>query len=102
MARQENEGKLRGIIYERMDILLSLAATALRQGKEAHARRYVYLARKLSTRYNCRMGPQQKMRFCKECGLPSILGFNTKVRLRKRARCAEYSCKCGAVRCFKY
>lgn len=50
---------MRQIIYERMDILLSLAAAALRKGDEKHAKRYVFLARKLSTRYNCRFSPGQ-------------------------------------------
>lgn len=98
----EKQGSLREIIYERIGILLSLAASALRKGDEKYAKRYVSLARKLSTRYNCRMGKEGRMRFCKSCGMPSVLGLNTTVRLRKREKIAEYSCSCGSKRGFKY
>ncbi len=98
----EKQGSLREIIYERIDILLSLAAHALKKGDAKYARRYVFLARKLSTRYNCRMRPSDRARFCKSCGMPSVPGLNTKVRLRKRQKAAEYACSCGATRRFKY
>lgn len=93
---------MRQVIYERMDILLTLAAAALRKGDEKYAKRYVFLARKLSTRYNCRFPPKDRLRFCKSCGMPSVVGLNTKVRLRKRTKMAEYLCSCGAKRAIKY
>ena len=93
---------MKQVIYERMDILLNLAAAALRRKDEKYAKRYVFLARKLSTRYNCRFSPKDRIRFCKSCGLPSVVGLNTKVRLRKRTRVAEYACGCGAKRAIKY
>ncbi len=100
--RQEKPGSLRELIYERIDILLNLAIAALRKGDGKYAKRYVFLARKLSTRYNCRMRPIDRARFCKKCGTPSIAGKNMVVRLRKRTRGAEYACECGASRTFKY
>jgi len=93
---------IRGIIYERINILLNLAAAALRKKDEKHAKRYVFLARKLSTRYNCRMSRQQRSKFCKSCGLPLVHGLNVKVRLRKRTKTAEYLCSCGHAIRFKY
>ena len=87
----------REIACERIGILLPLAASALREGDVRHARRYVFLARKLSTRYNCRLAPALRAQFCKSCGLPSVPGLNTKVRLRKRARRAEYLASCRSV-----
>ena len=99
MAQQVS---LREIIYERIGILLSLAEQALRAGDEKHAKRYIYLARKLSTRYNCRLPKKERMRFCKSCGMPRVMGKNTKVRLRKRTRTAEYACSCGKAAGFKY
>lgn len=93
---------IREIVFERMDRLLSFAQEALRKGDEKHARRYVYLARKLSARYNCRFTKGQRALFCKKCGMPRIVGKNTKVRLRKRTRVAEYLCSCGAKSGFKY
>ena len=93
---------VREIVYERIGILLALAEGALRKGEEKRAKRYVFLARKLSTRYNCRLQKKDRMRFCKECGMPRIVGKNTKVRLRKRTRTAEYACSCGKTVGFKY
>jgi RNase P subunit RPR2 len=98
----QGRGGTREIVYERMEILLSLAQKALRKKDEKHAKRYVFLARKLSTRYNCRFTREQRMLFCKGCGMPRLLGKNTKVRLRKRQRVAEYSCSCGKRVGFKY
>lgn len=93
---------IRSIVYERMGILLSLAASALKKKDEKHAKRYVFLARKLSTRYNCRMTRELRSKFCKGCGLPLVQGLNVKVRLRKRTRTAEYLCACGRAIRFKY
>ena len=99
MAQQQG---IRDIVYERIGILLSLAEKAMRAGDGTHAKRYVYLARKLSTRYNCRLPKKDRMRFCKSCGMPRIIGKNTKVRLRKRTHTAEYACSCGKTAGFKY
>ena len=93
---------VREIVYERIGILLTLAEKAMREGDEKHAKRYVFLARKLSTRYNCRLPKKDRMRFCKSCGMPRIIGKNTRVRLRKRTRTAEYACSCGKTVGFKY
>lgn len=93
---------LRTIIYERVDRLLLLSQAALRKGDERHAKRYVFLARKLSTRYNCRFTKEERAKFCKSCGMPRLIGKNTTVRLRKRERVAEYLCSCGAKSGFKY
>ena len=92
----------REIVYERIGILLTLAESALRKGDKTHAKRYVFLARKLSTRYNCRLAKKDRMRFCKPCGMPRVPGLNTKVRLRKRTRIAEYLCSCGKAAGFNY
>ncbi|MFA6328303.1 MAG: hypothetical protein WCY41_02575 [Candidatus Micrarchaeia archaeon] len=99
MAQQTG---IREIVYERIGILLTLAEKALRAGDEKHAKRYVFLARKLSTRYNCRFSKNDRARFCKSCGMPRIIGKNTRVRLRKRTRTAEYACSCGRTAGFKY
>ena len=92
----------RAIVYERIGILLTLAAAALKKKDEKHAKRYVFLARKLSTRYNCRLSREQRSKFCKGCGLPLVQGLNVKVRLRKRTKSAEYLCSCGHAVSFKY
>ena len=93
---------IREIVFERIGILFTLAEKALRTGDEKHAKRYIFLARKLSTRYNCRLAKKDRMRFCKSCGMPRIIGNNTTVRLRKRTRTAEYACSCGKAAGFKY
>ncbi|MCX8194673.1 MAG: RNAase P [Candidatus Micrarchaeota archaeon] len=101
-AKKRKQGGIQELIRERIDILLSMACRALKEGKEVHARRYVFLARKLSTRFNCRLSPRQKALFCKKCGVPLVAGLNASVRLKKRRRSAEYRCSCGASRYFKY
>jgi ribonuclease P protein subunit RPR2 len=93
---------IREIVYERIGILLSLAADALRKKDERHAKRYVFLARKLSTRYNCRLQPRERAKFCKGCSLPLVPGLNATVRLRKRTKSAEYLCSCGRAVRLKY
>ncbi|MCX8197661.1 MAG: hypothetical protein N3F07_00480 [Candidatus Micrarchaeota archaeon] len=99
---ESQKSSLRQIIYERIDILLRQAASALRAGEPNYAKRYVYLARRLSMRYNCRMQKSQRALFCKSCGMPSVPGLNTKVRLRKRQKAAEHLCSCGGKKQFKY
>ncbi|VVB99806.1 Ribonuclease P protein component 4 [uncultured archaeon] len=96
------KGGIRQIVYERIGILLSLSAAALRKGNEKRAKRYVFLARKLSTRYNCRLSPLERSKFCKGCGLPLVPGINAKVRLRKKAKAVEYICSCGRIVKMKY
>lgn len=99
---EKRGGSIREIVYERIDILLYLAEDALKRADLPHARRYVFLARKLSTRHNCRLQMVDKVRFCKSCGLPMVVGLNAKVRLRPRTKTAEYRCGCGGSRHFKY
>ncbi len=101
-AAPSQKGSLREIIAERIDLLLALSAAALRKKDEKRARRYIYLAKRLSARYNCRFTKAQRALFCKGCGMPSIAGMNTSVRLRKRTKTAEYACSCGRVRRFGY
>jgi ribonuclease P protein subunit RPR2 len=98
----EQKGSIRQVVYERIDILLSLAATTLKKKDEKHAKRYVFLARKLSTRYNCRLSRELRSKFCKSCGLPLVPGLNVKIRLRKRTKTVEYLCSCGRAVRFKY
>ncbi|MCX6772482.1 MAG: hypothetical protein NTV88_01785 [Candidatus Micrarchaeota archaeon] len=98
----EQKGSTKQIVYERIDILLPLAASALKKKDEKHAKRYVFLARKLSTRYNCRLDRTRRAKFCKGCGLPLVPGLNVKIRLRKRTKTAEYLCSCGCAVRFKY
>ncbi|MEM4348501.1 MAG: hypothetical protein QXN37_02935 [Candidatus Anstonellaceae archaeon] len=99
---QKGSQPLRQIIYERIDRLLSLAQEALKMDDQKHARRYVFLARKLSLRYNCRMLPSQKIKMCKNCGLPLVPGLNVRIRLKKRTKSVHYICSCGKATGIKY
>ncbi|MCX6769824.1 MAG: hypothetical protein NT051_04055 [Candidatus Micrarchaeota archaeon] len=99
MAQKEGT---RQVVRERMGILLSLAQSALRKNDIIHAKRYIFLARKLSSRYNCRFTKEERALFCKACGMPRLIGKNTRVRLNKRTRAAEYLCSCEAKAGFKY
>jgi RNase P subunit RPR2 len=88
------------LIRERIEILLNKAAIALKQKQIKYAKRYVFLARKLMTRFNIRPKKEDKVKFCKVCGYPWLIGKNVFVRLAKGY--VEYRCSCGAKRRFKY
>lgn len=78
---------------ERIETLLSLAAEVAGE-KPARARRYVELARRLSSRYNVTVPARWKRKFCKHC----FAWWNaTNVRVRARNRAVTYKCiGCGA------
>lgn len=67
--------------------------------RPSFSRRYVALARKMSSRHKVPIPARWKRRFCKACGAFWVPGRNCTVRVRSRMlviRCLE----CGAVRRF--
>lgn len=78
---------------ERIEILLKLAERVV-GAKPERARRYVELARRLSSRYNVTVPACWKRKFCKRC-----FAWWTPANLRVRARngTVTYKCReCGA------
>lgn len=85
------------IAKERIDILLGLAEKWFKKNPQ-RAKRYIELARKISLRYNVRMGNFQKAKFCKKCNSLLIPGFSSSVRLDSRRNLLVVTCKnCKAV-----
>jgi ribonuclease P protein subunit RPR2 len=75
------KSKVRQVAQERMDYLLGQARTMLTVQPE-FSKRYVQLARKISTRTKVRLKPLQKQYLCKNCGILLVPGINARVRIR--------------------
>ena len=97
----KTDPKLHALILERIDKLMALAEKNQRKNS-VRAKRYVVLAKKMSTRYRVRMPERFKKRICKVCSRYWIPGYNVTVRLNRRNRTVEYRCECGALRRFGY
>ncbi|RLI76304.1 ribonuclease P [Archaeoglobales archaeon] len=69
------------IANERINILIEKAEKTKLEDYEL-ARRYVELARKISTKYKVRIPKELKIKFCKKCYYPYKLG-KFRVRIRK-------------------
>lgn len=85
------------VARERMAILIGRAEEASRARDVARARRYVQLARRIGTRYNIRIPPALKDRFCQGCS--SYLQEGITVRTRMNSGKRTRTClSCGRVR----
>lgn len=68
------------IALERIDKLFEQAELSFKEHPEL-SKRYVVLARKLSTRYKVKFTSVQKKMFCKNCDAYLKNGVNSRVRL---------------------
>jgi ribonuclease P protein subunit RPR2 len=99
---RRNYGKTRAAVAsvaaERFQILLD-QAKKMALTDEKLSRRYVSLARKISSRTKVRIPKESKMYLCKGCGLALVPGHNAKVRLHAHTTGIVISClSCGAVK----
>lgn len=99
---KRNYGKTRAavasIATERFQILLD-QAKKMALTDEKLSRRYVSLARRISTRTKVRIQKESKMYLCKGCGIALVPGHNAKIRLHARTTGIVISClSCGAVK----
>jgi ribonuclease P protein subunit RPR2 len=99
---RRNYGKTRAAVAsvaaERFQILLD-QAKKMALTNENLSRRYVSLARKISSRTKVRIPRESKMYLCKGCGLALVPGHNAKVRLHGHTTGLVISClSCGAVK----
>ena len=91
--KKEKQGS---IARERIEKLFEEAEKAFPK-EPALAKRYVELARKISTRTNTPVPASLKSRFCKKCNAYLMPGKNAKIRTKNRAvitACLE----CGSIR----
>ncbi len=80
------------IAEKRIKGLIELAGKSRDKGK-----RYVGLARKISTRTRTRISKQDKLKFCKSCNTP-YSADSFRVRINSKKNEVVYTClKCGAV-----
>lgn len=68
------------IALERIKKLFSEAESSFKEYPE-FSKRYVEMARKLSTRYKVKFTPDQKKSFCKNCNAYLKNGVNSRIRL---------------------
>ncbi len=95
-----DEKLVRGMAQERISRLLSLAyeRTGREREPDAISKRYVRLAREISSHYKVRMGKMEKNSFCKECNSMLIPGKTCAVTLASSRGQVIYKCRCGANR----
>ena len=94
-SRGSKPSWVKQLALERIEKLMALAASVA-GAKPARAKRYVELARKLSSRYNVTIPGKWKRKFCKGCFAFWAPGKNLKVRARDGA--VAYVCtECGAA-----
>jgi len=91
------------IARERIQILLAHARTKTRAGELDLARRYVQLAKNISTRTKVRIPTGDKWFLCKNCLLPLIPGFNARVRLSPENSYVSITClECHSIKRHPY
>ncbi len=72
------------IAMERIEILFKEAEKAFGKSPEK-AKRYVELARKISTRTKTKMPKELKRKFCRKCNAYLVPGKNAKIRIKNKA-----------------
>lgn len=93
MAKKINKGLVGQIALERIETLFKLAEKEFGKHPE-RSRRYVELARKISTRNRARIPSELKKKFCKECGNFLLKGKNAEWKIA--GKLVEIRCKeCG-------
>ncbi len=91
----------RRIALERMVVLFRLAEKEALARHEARARRYVELARRIGMRYNVRVPPEFRRRFCKKCLHYLVPGVSARVRVGD-GRLTVTCLACGAIQRMPY
>ncbi len=84
---------LRGLIIERMQILIQNAVSNARKNPEL-AERQASLAKKMSMKYRVRMPYDLRMNFCKKCKKFIVPGFTARIRIgRSNIKSIRITCK---------
>lgn len=91
----------RRIALERMGILFRLAEAEGLAGRAPRARRYVELARRIGMRYNVRVPPDFRRRFCHRCLTYFVPPANVRVRVG-RGHVTITCLVCGTVERYPY
>lgn len=89
------------VAADRMHRLFDLAQQRTKKDDGASrklAKRYIRIAKAISSHYKVSMPKQIKERICRKCGNVLIPGLNCRVRLASSKGYAAYICECGAER----
>jgi ribonuclease P protein subunit RPR2 len=85
------------IARERIVLLMEQADRAALDGKMDQADRYVEMARRVGMRYNVRIPPVYRGRFCRACYAYMMPGSTARNRL-KRGKAVTTCLRCGHVK----
>jgi ribonuclease P protein subunit RPR2 len=84
----------RELVLERIRILFDQAE----KSTPGRSRRYIEMALKLSTRFNIRLSPELKRRFCKSCKSYLVPGKTSSIRTSPTQKSVITTCRhCGHV-----
>lgn len=91
------------IALERIEILFSEAKKQALKGRMNLCNRYVFIARKLSSKYKVQIPRELRRQFCHKCYHYIYPGINCTVRTNKKTQAVEYECKdCGNINRYPY
>jgi len=99
-SMRQNKDNFQRIACERIVKLFDQAESSFKEHPEL-SRRYVYLARKIATRYKVRFTKDQKGLFCKNCDAYLKNGVNSRTRIVK-GQVVRTCTECGHVRRAQY
>jgi ribonuclease P protein subunit RPR2 len=94
----KNEELVKRVAVERIERLFELAKERTEMKDKASkdlAKRYIRIAKAISSRYKVSMPSSVKNFICKRCSSVLIPGFNCTVRLASSKRYIVYKCECG-------
>ncbi len=102
MRRGSKPKWVKELALKRITRLLALAEQSLKDHPE-RSRRYVELAKKLSSKYNLTIPREMKRRICKKCDAFLLPGLNLAVRTDSQTKSVVYTClDCGAKKRYGY
>ena len=93
----------KNIAEERIEILFSEAKKQALKNRLNLSNRYVFIARKLSSKFKVQIPRELRRKFCHKCYHYLYPGINCKVRTNKRTQSVEYEClDCGHINRYPY
>jgi ribonuclease P protein subunit RPR2 len=94
----KNEALVKRIALCRIKTLFELAGRKMLNDTETSrklAKRYIDIARKISTHYKVKIPRELKYKICKKCGSLLVPGVNCRVRVASAHGYVAYVCDCG-------
>ena len=92
--KKPNKNLVEQIALERIETLFALAEKEFKKHPE-RSRRYVELARKISTRNRAKIPAELKKKFCKRCGAFLVKGKNAELRMVQKGLLEIRCMECG-------